>query len=444
MTLRELKRHPVVEIVRLARLKANQRNARTHSKRQIAQIARAILQWGWTAPILVDENYCIIAGHGRALAAESLGLKQVPVIVITGLSETEKRALAIADNKIALNAGWDRAVLGVELPELAKLLVECNLDLEITGFEPAEVDALLTELVDPEHDPADDTPAPAKAAVSQRGDLWLLGRHRLLCGDSCEPSDVETLMGGELAAMVFADPPYNLRIASVQGRGKIRHREFARASGEMTSTEFIDFLSKWMARACRFSEDGAIYYVCMDWRHLFDALSASRNTYGELKNVVVWNKTNAGQGSFYRSQHELILVLKNGNQPHQNNVELGKHGRSRSNVWTYAGVNTFRTGRMDDLSAHPTVKPIALVADAMRDCSKRGDIILDPFIGSGTTILAAERVGRRAFGLEIDPLYVDVAIRRWQQLTGKDAVLGTSGQTFDEVATGHQRARRAR
>lgn len=240
-------------------------------------------------------------------------------------------------------------------------------------------------------------------------------------------------MGARRASMVFADPPYNIRIAGAVGRGRIRHREFLTASGEMTPPQFIDFLKRWMRLVADYSEAGAISYICMDWRHSAELFAAGGIVFRELKNIAVWVKSNAGQGSFYRSQHEFIFVFKNGDAPHRNNVELGRHGRNRSNVWTYAGVNSFRAGRMDELSVHPTVKPVALVADAIRDCSRRGEIVLDPFMGSGTTILAAERVGRRGYGLEIDPLYVDVAIRRWQSFTGRDALLEATGQTFDEV-----------
>ena len=256
-------------------------------------------------------------------------------------------------------------------------------------------------------------------------------------------SSLRKLMRQSTAAMVFTDPPYNVRVSSVQGRGNIKHREFSCASGEMSPTDFITFLTDSLALAAAHSVDGSIHYVCMDWRHLAEMLAAGEQVYGPLKNLIVWVKTHGGMGTFYRSQHELIFVFKKGNASHVNNFELGQHGRSRSNVWTYAGVNTFRTGQLDDLAVHPTVKPIALVADAMRDCSRRGDIVLDPFMGSGTTILAAERVGRRAYGLEIDPLYVDVAIRRWQAFTKRDAVLASSGKTFDEVtAVRSKRARR--
>jgi DNA modification methylase len=425
---------PRVTMVPVNKLRPNKRNARTHSKKQIRQIAESIRRFSWTYPILTDERGNIIAGFGRFKAAEFLDLREVPVIAISGLSEAEKRAFALADNKIAENAGWDRAVLAAELGELAVLLPECNLNIEITGFEAAEIDSLVGDLVDREDDPADEIAAPVGPAVSRIGDKWQLGHHRLLCGDATKASDVGKLMGGEQAAMEFTDPPYNVRISSVQGRGKIRHREFVSGSGEMSRPEYTRFLTDFLALSAKHSAEGSIHFVCMDWRHTIEIVTAGEKVFGKPKNLIVWAKTNAGQGTFYRSQHELIFVFKNGVAPHVNNFELGQHGRSRSNVWHYAGVNAFRTGRLDDLSTHPTVKPVAMVADAMRDCSRRGDIVLDPFMGSGTSILAAERVGRRGYGLELDPLYVDAAVRRWQAFTKRDAILKATGQTFDEVA----------
>ena len=424
----------VVTMASVRKLKPNKRNARTHSKKQIDEIVELIRRFGWTYPILVDEDWYIIAGHARYQAALYLRLARVPIMVMTGLSDAEKRALALADNRVPASAGWDRAVLAAELGELASLLPECDLDIAITGFAPAEIDALMGDLVDPEQDPVDDLPDVAKDAVSRRGYLWQLGNHRLLCGNARDESDLRLLMGRALAAMVFTDPPYNVRISSVQGRGKIRHREFLVASGELSRAEFIQFLIDVLKLAAKHSANGAIHFVFMDWRHAAEILSAGAKVYSEHKNTIVWVKTTPGQGTFYKSQHEFIFVFKNGDAPHINNFELGQHGRTRSNVWTYPGVNTFRIGRLDDLALHPTVKPVALVADAMRDCSRRGDIVLDPFMGSGTTILAAERVGRRAYGLEIDPLYVDVAVRRWQAFTKRDAILKETGQTFDEVA----------
>ena len=418
----------------LGDLRPSSRNARTHSKKQVEQIAGSISRFGWTYPILIDEHDTILCGVGRWRAATQLNLAKVPVIILSGLSEAEKRALMLADNKIAANAGWDRKVLAQELGELAVLLPEINLDISIIGFEAAEIDALAVDFSDPEHDPADDLPIVDRQAISKTGDLWLLGNHRLLCGDSCSDSDLRRLMDGKHAVMVLADTPYNRPVAAIVGRGKIKHREFLSASGEMSPAQFVDFLSRWMTLASQYSAPGSLNYVFIDWRGVSDVLNAGKKVYSELKNIVVWVKTNGGLGSFYRSAHELIAVFKNGDAPHQNNIELGKHGRNRTNVWSYAGVNTFRANRMDELAVHPTVKPIALIADAIRDCSRRGDIVLDPFMGSGTTILAAERVGRRAYGLEIDPLYIDVAIRRWQSFTKRDAILAATGQTFDEIA----------
>jgi DNA modification methylase len=425
-----------IEYVSLDALKPNPRNARTHSKKQICQIADNIGAVGFTVPVLVDENRVILAGHGRVAAAKLLGLKKIPVIRLRGLSEAQKRALLIADNKIAENAGWDRERLAIELPELAELLIEEGLDISITGFEPPEIDQLVTDFEENTADPADAvrTDWLSLAPVSRPGDLWQLGSNRLSCGDARDPANLNRLLGGELAAMAFLDPPYNVKIRSVVGRGRTKHSEFAMASGEMSRPEFVSFLTETLGNAARHSCAGAIHYVCIDWRHIGELREAGQQTYAEMLNLVVWVKPNAGQGSFYRSQHELIGVFRVGEAPHLNNVLLGRHGRSRSNVWHYAGVNSFRAGRMDELRSHPTAKPIGLVADAMKDCTRRRDIVLDTFCGSGTTILAAERVGRRAYAIELEPRYVDVAIRRWQAFTRRDAVHVESRSTFDERA----------
>lgn len=431
--VRTLREQREIQWLPLRSLKPAKKNARTHSKKQIKQVANSIRQFDWTYPILVDEELRIICGHGRWEAAKQLGVKDVPVLVMRGLSDAEKRALALADNKIPANAGWDRKLLAEELGELASLLPECNLSLDITGFEPAEIDGLMTDFGDVDQDSADAPCVIAEQPISRRGDLWQLGKHRVLCANACDSAYWSTLMGSDRASVVIADPPYNLQISQTLGRGKIKHREFAVGSGEMSPAEFTDFLTSWMRLAVQFSHDGSLHYIFMDWRHMGEMQAAGHTVFGPLQNLVVWNKTNAGQGSFYRSQHELIFVHKNGDGPHLNNVDLGRHGRNRSNVWTYAGVNTFRKDRLDDLTLHPTAKPVALIADAIKDCTRRGDLVLDPFLGSGTTLLAAERVGRKAYGLEIDPLYVDAAIRRWQDVTRRDAILSATGQTFDEV-----------
>jgi DNA modification methylase len=421
-------------MVPLSQLKGAARNPRTHPKRQIEQIVNSIRHFGYIDPVLADENLKIIGGHARAAAAERAGLQKIPVIVICGLSEAEKRALALADNRIAEGAGWQRSDLAIELSELGPLLAEAGLAIELTGFESAAIDALMGDLSDPEQDPLDELPEIATESVSRRGDLWLLGQHRLICGNATDPDDVRKLMGHERAIMVFTDPPYNVKIKNVQGRGRIKHREFVQASGEMSRGQYTRFLIDSLSLAVRHSTDGSIHFVCTDFRHNRELQDAGERVYTETKNLVVWVKTNAGMGTFYRSQHELIFVFKNGEAKHVNNFELGQHGRSRTNVWGYRGSNAFHASRLDDLSGHPTVKPVALIADAMRDCSRRGDIVFDPFVGSGSLILAAERVGRRGYGLELDPLYVDVAIRRWQAFTKRDAILKSTGQTFDDVA----------
>jgi DNA modification methylase len=423
-------------------LKPNARNARTHSKKQIRQIADSIAAFGFVVPILIDDGGVIIAGHGRYAAAVLLGLQEVPVIRLEGLSEPKRRALALADNKIAQNAGWDRELLATELPELAEILILEDLDIAITGFAPVEIDQIATDFEADPSDPADtvDPQWTNGAPLSRRGDLWELGHHRLLCGDARNADDLALLLGNARPAMAFLDPPYNVRVRDIVGRGQIQHSEFAMASGELSRTSFVEFLQQSLAAAAAVSRDGAVHFVCMDWRHLGELLEATGTVYDAMVNLVVWAKTNAGQGSFYRSAHELIGVFRVGQAAHLNNVELGRHGRSRSNVWHYAGVNTFRAGRLDELKSHPTVKPVALVADAIKDCTGRGDIVLDTFCGSGTTILAAERVGRRAYALEIEPRFVDVAIKRWQAFSRKDAIHADNGLSFDELASKHPAA----
>jgi DNA modification methylase len=422
--------------VAVDKLTPNRRNARTHSKKQIRQIADSIAAFGFVVPILVDEDGIIIAGHGRYAAARSLDLEQVPVMELRGLSKAKRRALALADNKIAANAGWDREILAVELPELAQVLIEENIDISITGFAPVEIDQLVTDFEESSSDPAEGIEPEwlSLGIVSKPGDLWQLGNHRILCGDARNPETLNHLMGGCSAGMAFLDPPYNLRVRDIGGRGQVKHAEFAMASGELSRDHFVNFLKETLTVAARHSRDGAVHFVCMDWRHTAELLEAGSAVYGDVLNIAVWVKSNAGQGSFYRSQHEFIGVFRVGDASHLNNIELGRHGRSRSNVWHYAGANTFRAGRMDDLKAHPTVKPVALIADAMKDCTRRGDIVLDSFSGSGSTILAAERVGRRAFALEIEPRFVDVAIRRWQAFSRKDAIDMATGRCFDEIA----------
>ncbi len=405
-----------IEMLPPGSLRPALRNARTHSKKQVRQIAESMMRFGVTNPLIADDHGRIVAGHARAEAAKFLGLKQIPVIPLSHLNETEIRAYMLADNKLAEKAGWSREMLAVELEELQIALPEVGLDVGITGFEPGDIDSIMLDFGEDRANPTDQIPdLEDEAVIARQGDLFILGRHRLLVGDARDAHAYAQLMQAETAAMAFLDPPYNVKIdGHVGGRGRIKHREFACASGEMTSDQFVQFLKDTLGPCARHTVDG----------------------YDELKNVCVWAKTTPGQGSLYRSQHELVFVYKRGSAPHLNTFELGQHGRSRSNVWTYAGGNTFRAGRMDELKMHPTVKPVALIADTMRDCSRRGSIILDAFAGSGSSIMAAEQIGRRAFCIEIDPRYVDVAIRRWQRFTGRDATLESTGQTFEDLLTG--------
>jgi DNA modification methylase len=416
-------------------LRPNPRNARIHSKRKINDLANAIKAVGFIGVIIIDETGMILAGHARHAAAKAIGLKQVPTLCAHGLSNELIRAFVLADNKFWDRAGWNREILASELEELSILLPSLDLDISLTGFELGEIDVLLADIGEEKPAPEDRPPPTAGPAVSRRGDLWILGKHRILCGDAREASDYVRLMKDEPAAMVFTDPPYNVRIGGhVQGRGHVKHDEFAFASGEMSDAAFRAFLSTCLGSAASVSRDGALHFVCMDWRHIDILMGVAREIYGSTLNLVVWNKTNSGQGSFYRSQHELIGIFRVGATSHQNNVELGRHGRNRSNVWTYPGVNSFGLGRDDALAMHPTVKPVALVADAMRDCTSKGDLVFDPFLGSGTTVMAAEKIGRRCFGLEYEPAYVDVTVRRWQAYTKADAILEGDGRTFDEIA----------
>ncbi|MFA7431524.1 MAG: DNA methyltransferase [Rhodospirillaceae bacterium] len=419
-------------------LTPRQTNPRTHTQKQIGQIAASIQRFGFTNPVLVDEANGIVAGHGRVMAAKLLGIDKVPTVRLANMTEAEIRAYVIADNRLAENAGWDRQLLGLELQYLSDLNID--FDVTLTGFELPEIDVLIGELSlvdgdDGAPDPADAVPAVAAGpAVTQPGDIWTIGRHLLICGDALQRDTYDRLLGRERAQMVFTDPPYNVPIGGhVCGLGKTQHREFAMASGEMSGPEFTTFLTTVLGHLAAVSVDGAIHYQCMDWRHMTEMLAAGTAAYSELKNLCVWAKTNGGMGSLYRSQHELVFVFKAGTAPHINNVDLGRHGRYRTNVWSYAGVNSFGAGR-DNLTLHPTVKPVALVADAILDGSHRKGIVLDAFAGSGTTLVAAEKTGRRGYGVEIDPLYCDVILRRLHDVCATEAVLAATGQTFAEVA----------
>jgi DNA modification methylase len=423
-----------IQYVSPDRLRPYPGNARSHSRKQIKLIADSIKRFGFTNPLLVTDDFEVVAGHGRLQAAKLLGLTAVPVVALSSLSEADKKALIIADNRIAELATWDRDMLPVELQALLDLQFD---DIEVTGFSLGEIDTVLDEASEKkpeEPGPEDDLPAVVAAPITRTGDLWTLGSHRLLCGDARSEADYARLLESETADLVLTDPPFNCRIdGNVSGLGKVRHSEFAMASGEMSEAEFTAFLSTFLNCAKAHSKDGAILFVFMDWRHLFELTCAGREQGLALKNLIVWAKDNAGMGTFYRSQHELVFVFKNGDAPHVNTFELGQHGRHRSNLWRYAGVNTFRTGRLDELAMHPTVKPVAMLADAIRDVTRRSAIVLDPFAGSGSTLIAAEKTGRKARCIEYEPKYCDVIVRRWQAYTGKAAEFNGMGHTFEDL-----------
>ena len=418
----------------ISELKLDPKNPRAHSPRQVRQIARSIESFGFNVPVLIDANGKVIAGHGRILACQLLGHTEVPTISLEHLSEAQAKAFMIADNRLTENSTWDDRLLAEQLKELSEL----NLDfsLEATGFEMGEIDLRIEGLAaDPEDaDPADVLPEQrSESPVTRPGDLWLLDRHRVYCASALEESSYAALMQAEQAAMVFTDPPYNVAIAgNVSGLGATCHREFAMACGEMDEAQFTAFLTQACTLFARHSVDGALHFIFMDWRHLGELLAAGRSVYTELKNVCVWIKNHTGMGAFYRSRHELVFVFKHGRAPHRNNVQLGRFGRDRTNVWPYPSPRTL-SDEGNLLALHPTVKPVRLVADAILDCTARGDIVLDGFLGSGTSVIAAERTGRRCFGLELDPTYVDTVVRRWQAYTGGQARDAASGKVFDEL-----------
>jgi DNA modification methylase len=402
-----------IEFVPVERLRPWARNARTHSRKQLRQIADSIRTFGFTNPVLIDEEGAILAGHGRVEAAKMLGLGAVPCLRIGAMTAEQKRAYVIADNKLALNAGWDEEILAIELQGL--LATELDFDIWVTGFSIPEIDSLI-EGLNPEEagDPIEDALPPDRdgPTVTRLGDLWQLGPHRVVCGDALRAATYEVLLGEERARMIFTDPPYNVPIAGhVGGSGAIQHREFVMASGEMTREAFTSFLETAFGHLATFSADGSIHFICMDWRHMAEMLAAGQAIYTELKNLIVWVKDNGGMGTFYRSRHELIFAFKHGTAPHINSFELGQHGRYRTNVWQYRGVNAFGASRMAELALHPTVKPVAMIADAMKDVSQRGAIVLDAFGGSGSTLIAAHKTGRRARLIELDPAYVVAAHR---------------------------------
>jgi DNA modification methylase len=401
----------------------------------VDRMVGCIKEFGFRIPIVAKSDGSVVDGHLRLKAAKKLGMTEVPIVIADDLTDTQIKAFRLIANQSANWADWDEELLKLELEDLKNL----NFDLDLTGFDLSEVERLLRNDDIEEDDYDEMSPEENAKPISKVGDLWILGEHRLLCGDSTKIEDVKKLMAGKIADMIFCDPPYNVCINNIIGLGSVHHEEFQMASGEMTEDEFINFLTIVFKNLVAVSKDGSIHYQCMDWKHIYEIMVAGRVAYSEFKQLCVWNKDNGGMGSFYRSKHELIFVFKNGTAKHTNNFELGQYNRYRTNVWDYAGMNSFSEGDSGHklLKMHPTVKPVRLVADAILDCSLHGELILDLFGGSGTTLIACEETDRKCCMMELDPKYVDTIIRRWQKHTNQEAILETTGKTFEEVASCH-------
>lgn len=408
-------------------------NAKEHSQKQIAQIAESIRQFGFNNPILIDESGEIIAGHGRMAAAQILGLETVPTIRLSHLSDAQKMAYRLADNKIAENGGWNIELLKLELEKIES---SCeDMDLSVTGFDSIELDTMFNA----DTTKTADTKTNAvpyileNEVITRPGDIWQMGPHLIICGNSLDADTFTSLMGNDLADMILQDPPFNVPVnGHVCGAGTVKHKEFAMASGEMSPDEFTEFLRKNFALCAQFSRNGALHYNFMDWRHQTEIVAAGRATFTDFINMCVWVKSSGGMGSLYRSQHELCFIFRNGKVGHTNNVELGRHGRYRTNVWQYAGVNAFGRHK-GDIRMHPTVKPVEMLQDAILDVTRRGEIVLDSFLGSGSTLIAAHKSHRICRGIEYEPLYIDTTIRRFQELFGIDAVHIQSCKTYNEL-----------
>ena len=423
-----LANHPHIEMVPHASLRPNPSNPRKHRPKQIEQISQSLRRFGFKGALIVTDDGLIVSGNALWEAAGKVGLDDVPIIRVSFLGDAERRAFALAHNRLAELSEWDEALLAAEL----EFLFEQDYDLGVTGFDLANLDLGVVEAT--ESEPPVELPDANDIRVSRPGDLWLIGPHRLYCGNARDAASYEALLGDERATLIFSDPPFNVRIVrNVSGLGRKTHGEFLEASGEMSPAEYTTFLRTVFRNCTRVSTGGSIHYHCMDFRHIREILDAADGVYAEFKQLAVWTKNNAGMGAFYRSQHELVFIFKSGKGRHINNFGLGAKGRHRSNVWPYAGVNTFRKGRDQDLESHPTVKPLAMVMDALLDCSNRGDLILDPFSGSGTTLVAAHRTKRRGAAIELDSLYVDTSLRRLGAASGLTPRLA-DGRTFDEVA----------
>ena len=421
-----------LELRQISSLKGMKKRARRSEKPQIKRVAKSITTLKQCAPILINQSGEIINGHVVVEALKSLGAEEVWCAVIDHLDEDERALLHVTINRIGETGDWDLDALGPLLIEFEEL----GFEIETTGFSLPELDIIMSPLIGNEAEVAqEDVPEPPAVPVSIPGDLWIIGKHRLLCGDATDPQSYVIVLDGQLADVIFTDCPWNIPIEGfVSGLGKTKHANFKQGAGEMSPEQFAAFCNTFHALGAAYLKEGGAFFSCIDWRSDDIIVAAGRTAGLRHINTVVWNKGNGGMGSPYRSAHELIVVFCQGKTLAVNNVELGKHGRDRTNVWTYPGANRRGSSANKALAHHPTPKPIELVRDALLDLSKRGSVVLDPFMGSGTTIMAAEQCGRTSYGIELDPAYVDVAIRRWQAATGKAATLAGTDLSFADIA----------
>jgi DNA modification methylase len=415
--------------VAIDELHPHSRNPRNHSPAQIKCLSKALKTFRIFSPIVAERDGTILAGHARWEAAKYLGMSHVPVIWIDHLNPEEALAFMVADNRLTDLSSFNEPAVTDILKEISEKLP--NFEMDATGYSFPEIDVRINILNQAAMaEPEDEPDVKPLNPVTRLGDCFDLGNSTVHCADALDEKAYEPLRGGQLATAVFTDPPYNVPIRGhVSGLGATQHREFVQCTGEYSSPDFTHFLASGIKNALLHTALGGVAYICMDWRHLRELDAAAAEAGLIQLNLCAWVKTNAGMGSFYRSQHELVYVGRKGNVPHINNIRLGRFGRNRTNVWQYPGANVPVKGKRA-LEDHPTPKPIAMVADAILDCTNPGDLVLDPYLGGGTTLLAAEKTGRRAFGTELDPVYVDVVIRRWEKLTGRAAIHRASGKPF--------------
>ena len=407
-------------------LKPHVRKLRKSDPAHIREIANSISALGFNVPLLVGKDNVVLDGDARLEAAKLLGLSSVPCIRVDHLDETEQRLLRLAVNRLGEKGSWDIQELEAEFKEL----IIAGAPIEISGFGSDEIDQII--IGGDASETGDLAPWPGASAVARVGDLFLLGPHRLICGDAYVPAVTERLMGTDVGRVVLTDEPFNVAVGGHVTGGD--HREFVMASGEMTNEQFLEFNHSWMEAVLPHLIEGGILGTFIDWRGLPIAHTAAIAFGLAPLNLIVWAKTNAGMGSLYRSQHELLPLFKKGSVSHINNISLGRRGRYRTNLWTYPGASSLGSDARKGLQEHPTVKPSVMLQDAIIDLSNRGEVILDPFLGSGSTLIAAENTGRVCCGIELDPLYVDVIIRRYQTVTDKIAVLANTAESFEKVA----------